>query len=61
MLYVDSVFHLETFLYRWLVKLLTGTKLLNDTCFFKLSLKFLESSLDVLAILYWYNNHFVLV
>ena len=53
--------HLETLLDRWLVILLTGTELLDDTCLFKLSLELLESSLDVLAFLYGYNNHFVLV
>ena len=56
-LYVDGVLHLETLQDRWLVILLTGTKLLNDTCFLELSLKLLESSLNVLTIFYWYNNH----
>ena len=58
LLYVDGVFHLETLQNRWLVILLTSAKLLNNTCLFKLSLKLLESSLDVLTVLNWYNNHF---
>ena len=45
-LHVNGMLHLETLLDRWLVILLTGTELLDDTCLFKLSLELLESSFD---------------
>ena len=57
LLYVNGVFHLQALLDRWLVKLLTSTELFYDTCLLKLSLELLERALDVLAVLYWYNNH----
>ena len=61
LLYVNSVLHLQALQYRGFVKLLTSAKLLHNTCLFKLSLKLLEGLLDVLAFLYWYDNHFVLL
>ena len=57
LLYVNGTFHLQALLNRWFVKLLTSTKLLNNTCLLKLSLELLERALDVLTVLYWYNNH----
>ena len=57
LLYVNGVFHFQALLDRWLVKLLTSTELFYDTCLLKLSLELLERTLDVLAVLYWYNNH----
>lgn len=57
LLNVDGVFHLEALLHRWLVILLTGAKLAYYTCAFKLSFELLESSLNVLTILNWYDNH----
>ena len=61
LLNIDCALHLEPLEYRWLVKLLTGTKLLYDTCFLKFSFEFLQGSFDVLAFLNWYNNHFFFV
>ena len=52
LLYVDSVFHLESLQNRWLVILLTSAKLLYNTCLFELSLELLESSLNVLTFFY---------
>ena len=49
--------HLKALQYRWLVKLLTTTQLLYNTCLLELSLELLESLLNVLAFFYWYNNH----
>lgn len=57
LLNVDGVFHLEALLHRWLVILLTGAKLAYYTCAFKLSFELLESSLNVLTIFNWYDNH----
>lgn len=50
LLYVDSVFHLQTLQYRGFVILLTSTELFDNTSLLKLSFKLLQRSLDVLTI-----------
>ncbi len=57
LLYIDSVLHLESLQNRWLVKLLTCAEFFHNTCLLELSLKLFESSFNVLAIFYGYNNH----
>ena len=57
LLYIDSTLHLKTVLNRGLVKLLTGTELLNYTSLFKLTLELLQSALNVLTFFYRYYNH----
>lgn len=59
LLYVDSVFHLQTLQYRGFVILLTSTELFDNTSLLKLSFKLLQRSLDVLTIFYGYDNHFL--
>ena len=49
LLYVNGVLHLEALQYRGFVELLTATEFLHHTSLFKLSLKLLESLLDVLT------------
>ena len=61
LLHIDGMLHLQALLHRRLNELLTSTQLLCDTCSFKLSLELLESSLDVLTVLNWYNNHVLLL
>ena len=61
LLHIDGMLHLQALLHRRLNELLTSTQLLRDTCSFKLSLELLESSLDVLTVLNWYNNHVLLL
>ena len=58
LLYVNSVLHGETLLNRRLVELLTSTELLYNTSLLKLSLKLLQSALNVLAFFYGYYDHF---
>ena len=60
LLHINCVLHLQTLLHRRLNELLTSAKLLGYTSSFKLSLKLLESSLDVLSVLDRYNNHVLL-
>lgn len=57
MLYVDSLLKLLSFPDRWLYKVLSRTKFADSTCFLEFSLESLESPLDVLTFLKWYNNH----
>lgn len=57
LLNIDSTLHLQTVLNRGLVKLLTGTKLLNNTSLLKLTLELLQSALNVLTFFYRYYNH----
>ena len=61
LLYVNGVLHLQALQNRGLVKLLTTTQLLNNTCLLELSLEIFEGLLDVLAFFYWYNNHLSLL
>lgn len=57
LLNVDSVLHCLTLSDRRLGEVLTATKLLQYTGTLILSLKLLESALDVLALFYRHNNH----
>ncbi len=61
LLHIDGMLHLQALLHRRLNELLTSAQLLRDTCSFKLSLELLESSLNVLTVLNWYNNHVLLL
>lgn len=61
LLYIDSVFAGMALQYRRLVKLLASAELLYDTCLFKFSLKLLEGAFDVLAFLYGYYDHFLML
>ena len=54
---VDGLLHLLASSYRGLDVGLTGTKCAHSTGLLKLSLELLERALDVLTVLYWYNNH----
>ena len=56
--HVNGVLHLDTLQNRWLVKLLASTHFLDDASLFSLSLELFESSLDVLAFFYRYDNHY---
>ena len=57
LLNVDSVLHSLALSDRRLGEVLTATKLLQYTGTLILSLKLLESALDVLALFYRHNNH----
>lgn len=54
---IDSMLHLLTTNLRWLIELLTTTKLLDDASLLILALELLQASFDVLSLFYWYNNH----
>ena len=56
--HVDGVLHLLALHNRWLVKLLTVANFLDDASFLGLSLELFESSLNVFALFYRYNNHY---
>jgi hypothetical protein len=56
-LHVDGVLFGNATLNRRLIKLLACTKFFHYAGFFKLSLKLLQCSLDVLTIFNWYYNH----
>lgn len=56
-LHVNSVLFGNATLNRRFIKLLACAELLDYAGFFKLSLKLLQCSFDVLTIFYWYYNH----
>ena len=61
LLYVDGLNHLLAVRDRRLLKCLTAAKLADDACLFKFALEFLKRFLDVLAFLYLYDNHVLIL
>ncbi len=61
LLHINGMFHLETLQNRRLVILLASTELLHNACSFEFAFEFLQSTLYVLTVFYWYNNHFLLI
>ena len=57
LLHIDGMFHGEALQNGGLIELLTSAEFLHYTSLLKLTLKLLQSSLDVLTFFYRYYNH----
>jgi len=61
LLHVDGLHHLLAVGDRGLLECLTRAQFFNHAGAFKFTFEFLESTLDVLAFFYLYNNHIIFV